>query len=84
MGRTWVWSAAEAHFTGAEQAWAASYTSGSLGFLIWEMRLTIPMLGVYRGQCHDNSSWKFWKVASWKSHWPPGEGMLERESGLLS
>lgn len=47
MGRTWVWSTAETHFTGTEQAWAASCTSGSLSVLIWEMRLTLPELGAY-------------------------------------
>lgn len=48
MGRTWVWSTAATHFTGSEQAWAAPCTcSGSLGFSIWEMKLTLLELGLH-------------------------------------
>lgn len=52
MGRMWVWSMAETPFTGGEQAPAAPYTSGSLSFSIWEMRLTLPELGLYNIKEH--------------------------------
>lgn len=65
MGRTWVWSMAETHFTGAEQAWAASCTPGSLSVLICEMRLTLPELGVYNTEeCIGGDAMNIWIIKS--------------------
>lgn len=89
MGRTWVWSTAETHFTGADQAWAAYYTSGSLGFLIWKMRLTLPELGVYNTEeCIGGDAMTTAHGSS--GRWQAGNlvGLQKkacwRESGLLS